>query len=76
MFYYVYEMKIIFYSTNSNHFDCNTFKISSYPTCKEEFEKLVLNFPQHEFFVVTQFPGMFLIDYFENGKFLNRSIVD
>ena len=69
-------MKIIFYSTNSNHFDCNTFKISSYPTCKEEFEKLVLNFPQHEFFVVTQFPGMFLIDYFEDGKFLKSENVN
>ena len=69
-------MKIIFYSTNSNHFDCNTFKISSYPTCKDEFEKLVLNFPQHEFFVVTQFPGMFLIDYFEDGKFLKSENVN
>ena len=69
-------MKILFYSTNSNHFDCNTFKISSYPACKDEFEKLVLDFPQHEFFVVTQFPGMFLIDYFEEGKFLKSEKVN
>ena len=69
-------MKILFYSTNSNHFDCNTFKISSYPTCKDEFEKLVLDFPHHEFFVVTQFPGMFLIDYFEKGKFLKSEKVN
>lgn len=69
-------MKILFYSTNSNYFDCNTFKIFSYPSCKSEFEKLVLDFPQHEFFVVTQFPGMFLIDYFEDGKFLKSEKVN
>ena len=64
-----YFMKILFYSTNSNKFDCKTFKINSFPTCKMEFDELVNCFPEHEFFVVTQTPGMFLIDLFDDGSF-------
>ena len=64
-----YFMKILFYSTNSNKFDCKTFKINSFPTCKMEFDELVNCFPEHEFFVVTQTPGMFLIDLFNDGSF-------
>ena len=67
-------MKILFYSSNSNYFDYNTFKIFSYPTCKMDFEKLQNDFPQHEFFVVSELPAMFLIDIENNGtveKFSN-----
>ena len=60
-------MKILFYSSNSNYFDYNTFKIFSYPTCKMDFEKLQNDFPQHEFFVVAELPSMFLIDLENNG---------
>ena len=60
-------MKILFYSSNSNYFDYNTFKIFSYPTCKMDFEKLQNDFPQHEFFVVAELPAMFLIDIENNG---------
>ena len=60
-------MKILFYSSNSNYFDYNTFKIFSYPTCKMDFEKLQNDFPQHEFFVVSELPAMFLIDIENNG---------
>lgn len=60
-------MKILFYSSNSNYFDYNTFKIFSYPTCKMDFEKLQNDFPQHEFFVVAELPAMFLIDLENNG---------
>lgn len=60
-------MKILFYSSNSNYFDYNTFKIYSYPTCKMDFEKLQNDFPQHEFFVVAELPAMFLIDLENNG---------
>lgn len=60
-------MKILFYSSNSNYFDYNTFKIYSYPTCKMDFKKLQNDFPQHEFFVVAELPAMFLIDLENNG---------
>ena len=60
-------MKFLFYSSNSNYFDYNTFKIYSYPTCKMDFEKLQNAFPQHEFFVVAELPAMFLIDLENNG---------
>ena len=60
-------MKFLFYSSNSNYFDYNTFKIFSYPTCKMDFEKLQNDFPQHEFFVVAELPAMFLIDIENNG---------
>ena len=60
-------MKILFYSSNSNYFDYNTFKIYSYPTCKMDFEKIQNDFPQHEFFVVAELPAMFLIDLENNG---------
>ena len=60
-------MKILFYSSNSNYFDYNTFKIFSYPTCKMDFEKLQNDFPRHEFFVVAELPAMFLIDIENNG---------
>ncbi len=60
-------MKILFYSSNSNYFDFNTFKIFSYPTCKMDFEKLQNDFPQHEFFVVAELPAMFLIDLQNDG---------
>ena len=60
-------MKILFYSSNSNYFDYNTFKIFSYPTCKMDFEKLQNDFSQHEFFVVAELPAMFLIDIENNG---------
>ena len=60
-------MKILFYSSNSNYFDYNTFKIFSYPTSKMDFEKLQNDFPQHEFFVVAELPAIFLIDLENNG---------
>lgn len=60
-------MKFLLYSSNSNYFDYNTFKIYSYPTCKMDFEKLQNDFPQHEFFVVVELPAMFLIDLENNG---------
>ena len=60
-------MKILFYSSNSNYFDFNTFKIFSYPTSKMDFEKLQNDFPQHEFFVVAELPAIFLIDLENNG---------
>ncbi len=55
-------MNIVFYSSYSNFFDGSSFHYLSLPSWKEQFDKLKLNFPEHNFFVVCQKPGMFLID--------------
>lgn len=60
-------MKILFYSTNSNFFDGNTFKINSIPSWKNQWEQLCNKYPQHEFIVVTQLPAMFLLDLENNA---------
>ena len=53
-------MRIVFYSTNSNVFDDETFKINVMPQNAAAFEKFCMAHPEHEFFCVTQKPGMFL----------------
>ena len=55
-------MKVVFYSTNSNEFDGNVMHYRTFPSCREQFEKLASSFPEHRFAVVTQLPGMFLLD--------------
>ena len=53
-------MRIVFYSTNSNIFDEETFKISVMPSNKSAFEAFCAAHPDDEFFCVTQKPGIFL----------------
>ena len=53
-------MRIVFYSSNSNVFDENTFKINVMPQNSDVFEEFCKAHPEHEFFWVTQKPGMFL----------------
>ena len=53
-------MNIVFYSNNSNYFDSETFLINALPSWREQFEQLQQNHPEHNFFAVTQKPGMFL----------------
>ena len=53
-------MRIVFYSTNSNVFDDETFKINVRPKNAAAFEKFCAAHPEHDFFCVTQKPGMFL----------------
>ena len=60
-------MKILFYSTNSNHFDGNTFKINTLPSWKNQWEQLCNIYPEHEFIIITQLPGMFLLDLENNS---------
>lgn len=55
-------MNIVLYSTNTNTFDSETFKIQYFPSCHSSLEKLAKKYPQHNFFIVTQKPGMFLLD--------------
>ena len=53
-------MNIVFYSNNSNYFDSETFLINTLPSWQNQFEELQKNHPEHNFFAVTQKPGMFL----------------
>ena len=53
-------MRIIFYSTNSNIFDEENFKIKVMPKNAATFSDFCKAHPEHEFFCVTQKPGMFL----------------
>ena len=53
-------MRIIFYSTNSNIFDEENFKIKVMPKNAATFSNFCKSHPEHEFFCVTQKPGMFL----------------
>lgn len=55
-------MRIVFYSTNSNVFDENTFKITVMPSNASAFKEFCAVHPEHVFFCVTQKPGMFLPD--------------
>lgn len=53
-------MRIVFYSTNSNVFDENTFKINVMPGNKASFEEFCRAHPEHEFYCLSQKPGIFL----------------
>ena len=53
-------MRIVFYSTNSNAFDEETFKISVMPANAVAFKDFCAAHPEHEFFCLSQKPGMFL----------------
>lgn len=53
-------MRIVFYSTNSNIFDEENFKIKVMPKNAATFSDFCKAHPEHEFFCVTQKPGMFL----------------
>ena len=53
-------MRIVFYSTNSNIFDEENFKIKVMPKNAATFSNFCKAHPEHEFFCVTQKPGMFL----------------
>lgn len=59
-------MRILFYSTNSNYFDGQTFYYKNFPLNKTRLEELAKKFPEHEFMIATQLPGMFLLDLNEN----------
>lgn len=64
-------MRIVFYSTNSNVFDEETFKITLMPANISTFEEFCAAHKNHEFFCMTQKPGMFLPEsekVFEDNK--------
>ncbi|QTQ14691.1 ATP-grasp domain-containing protein [Treponema parvum] len=59
-------MNIVFYSSNSNRFDGSSVSFKTKPSCKSEWDDLAKKYPEHNFFIVTQMPGMFLLDIEKN----------
>ncbi len=53
-------MRIVFYSSNSNAFDEKNFLINVMPDSGQSFTGFCKAHPEHEFFCVTQKPGIFL----------------
>lgn len=53
-------MKVVFYSTNSNVFDKETFKISVLPSNETQFNTFIKKHPEHEFICISQLPAMFM----------------
>ena len=64
-------MKILFFSSNTNQLDSENFCFSFYPTCKDNFETLAEKYQDFSFVVVTQKPGVFLVDL-ENGEITKK----
>jgi len=65
-------MNIVFYSTCSTAFDGNTFHYANTPLCKDKLETVTELYPEHNFFVVAQQPGMFLLDL-NNTELLQKA---
>lgn len=67
-------MKITFFSTNSNIYDGTTLLTKSFPAWKTQIESLLLKMPGIELSIVTQLPGMFLVDL--NGNEIKEKASD
>ncbi|MCR5495499.1 MAG: ATP-grasp domain-containing protein [Treponema sp.] len=55
-------MKILFYSTNSNVFNGSDWNYFTYPSVKDQFDNYCSKHPENEYIVLTQLPGLFLLD--------------
>lgn len=53
-------MKIVFYSTNSNTFNPQTFLYETLPSNQYFFDKFIKKHPDDEFICVSQLPAMFM----------------
>lgn len=53
-------MKIVFYSTNSNTFNPQTFLYETLPSNQDFFDDFIKKHPDDEFFCVSQLPAMFM----------------
>ena len=53
-------MKIVFYSTNSNTFNPQTFLYVTLPSNQYFFDKFIKKHPDDEFICVSQLPAMFM----------------
>lgn len=55
-------MNLVFYSTCSTTYDGTTFHYANTPLCKEKLENYAKTHPDCNIFIVSQLPGMFLLD--------------
>lgn len=55
-------MKVVFYSTNSNHYAQGKMEFSMLPSCSSQWDELKQKYPEFDITVVMQKPGMFLYD--------------
>ncbi len=55
-------MRIVIFSTNSNHFDGRKISTKNIPTCKSQLDALCQKHGDCSFSIVTQLPGTFLLD--------------
>lgn len=55
-------MTIAIYSTNSNVYEGDDFEVRTFPLNATRWQNLALSHPEHKFIIVTQMPGMFLLD--------------
>ncbi len=60
-------MRIVFYSTNSDRFDGETFEIRTVPSCGCMMDMTAEMFPEHELIAATQLPAIYAADYRGNS---------
>lgn len=60
-------MRVVFYSSCSNHFDPKIVHIKTMPSWAQEWAAVAKAFPQHQFVIATMLPAMFLLDYDKDG---------
>lgn len=65
-------MKVVFYSSNSNYFDGSTFHYYNYPSNTKRLNDFLLSRTDLEVIIITQLPGMFLLDI-ENNEISEKS---
>lgn len=55
-------MTIVFYSSNTNKFDSNTFLYTYKPSCKLAWEAVAQKYPKIRFVLIAQLPSVLLLD--------------
>lgn len=61
------KMRVVFYSSCSNHFDPKIVHIKTLPSWAQEWGRVAAAFPQRQFVIATMLPAMFLLDYDKDG---------
>lgn len=62
-------MKIVFFSSNSNTHNPDTFLIKTLPSWQNQWNQFIKNHPEHEFITISQLPALFMP---ENTIFCNK----
>ncbi len=60
-------MRVVFYSSCTNHFDPKIVHIKTLPSWAQEWGRVAAAYPQHKFVIATMLPAMFLLDYDKDG---------